>query len=244
MDGSQVTDQMLRQGNPSLHVPDPVAESALTVARDAPVIQPVTRVEPQEPAQRSALPDDAYSASRRGSTLRWLLACVKRLATLAIALIAVVMALVTWDYYVTAPWTRDGRVRVQVASVAPQVSGQITELLIGDNQYVHKGDALYVIDPFDFEVASHVAMAQVQQRAADLQVKEVQSERRQTTFGSCDHPRATTGLCRLRGPGQSRLRSCAATGGAGGNQSAPNPGSQPGQRLCNEPPDARRRLRS
>ena len=63
------------------------------------------------------------------------------------------MALVTWDYYVTAPWTRDGRVRVQVASIAPQVSGQITELRVGDNQYVHKGDVLYVIDPFDFEVA-------------------------------------------------------------------------------------------
>jgi len=89
------------------------------------------------------------------------------------------MALVTWDYYVTAPWTRDGRVRVQVASVAPQVSGQITELRVGDNQYVHQGDVLYVIDPFDFEVALREGKAQAQQRAADQQVKEVQSERRQ-----------------------------------------------------------------
>jgi multidrug resistance efflux pump len=108
-----------------------------------------------------------------------MLACVKRLTTLAIALVAIVMALMTWDYYVTAPWTRDGRVRVQVASVAPQVSGQITELLVGDNQYVHKGDVLYVIDPFDFEVALRVDKAQVRARAADLQVKQVQSERRQ-----------------------------------------------------------------
>ena len=99
--------------------------------------------------------------------------------TLAIAFVAIVMGLVTWDYYVTAPWTRDGRVRVQVASLAPQVSGQITELRVGDNQYVHKGDVLYVIDPFDFEVAVQVARAQLQQRAADLQVKEMQSERRQ-----------------------------------------------------------------
>jgi multidrug resistance efflux pump len=146
------------------------------VARDAPIIQPATRAEPEEPAQRMA---PAHSSSRRGPTLRWLLACAKRLATLAVGLVAVVMTLVTWDYYVTAPWTRDGRVRVQVASVAPQVSGQITELLVGDNQYVHKGNVLYVIDPFDFGVASQVAKAQVQQRAADLQVKEVQSERRQ-----------------------------------------------------------------
>jgi len=89
------------------------------------------------------------------------------------------MALVTWDYYVTAPWTRDGRVRVQVASVAPQVSGQIIELRVGDNQYVHKGDVLYVIDPFDFEVALQEDRAQLRQKAADLQVKQAQSERRQ-----------------------------------------------------------------
>jgi multidrug resistance efflux pump len=98
---------------------------------------------------------------------------------LAIALVAIVMALVTWNSYVTAPWTRDGRVRVQVASVAPQVSGQITELRVGDNQYVHKGDVLYVIDAFDFEAALLADKAQLQQRAADLQVKQMQSVRRQ-----------------------------------------------------------------
>jgi multidrug resistance efflux pump len=123
-----------------------------------------------------------------GLALRWILACFKRLMTLAIALVAIVMALVTWDYYVTAPWTRDGRVRVQVASLAPQVSGQIVELRVGDNQYVRKGEVLYVIDPFDFEVAVQVARAQLQQRAADLQVKEMQSERRQRLSSSATTP--------------------------------------------------------
>jgi len=55
---------------------------------------------------------------RRRRLLQWLLPWARRLATLAILLAAVVAALVTWDYYVTAPWTRDGSVRVQVASVA------------------------------------------------------------------------------------------------------------------------------
>lgn len=103
----------------------------------------------------------------------------RRLATLTILMAAVVMALVIWDYYVTAPWTRDGRVRVQVASVAPQVSGRIIEVRTADNQFVHKGDVLYVIDPFDFEVAVRATKALVEQRAADLQVKQVQSDRRQ-----------------------------------------------------------------
>jgi RND family efflux transporter MFP subunit len=103
----------------------------------------------------------------------------RRLATLAILLVAGVMAVVTWDYYVTAPWTRDGRVRVQVAGVAPQISGQITEQRVVDNQFVHKGDVLYMIDPFDFAVTVRTNKAMLEQKAADLQVKQVQSDRRQ-----------------------------------------------------------------
>ncbi|MBV8282855.1 MAG: HlyD family secretion protein [Candidatus Eremiobacteraeota bacterium] len=83
-----------------------------------------------------------------------------------------------WDTYVTAPWTRDGRIRVQVASVAPQVSGQITELRVVDNQYVKEGDLLYVIDPFDFRVSLDQAKQQLAMKAADADVKEQQAERR------------------------------------------------------------------
>jgi RND family efflux transporter MFP subunit len=145
------------------------------------VLEPVARAAPQrnETRRQPAPFAEPPQSGKRIDVRRWLLAIAKRLATLSIALVAVLMALVTWDYYVTAPWTRDGRVRVQVASVAPQVSGQITELRVGDNQYVHKGDILYVIDPFDFEVALGVAKARLQQSAADLQVKQVESERRQ-----------------------------------------------------------------
>jgi RND family efflux transporter MFP subunit len=99
--------------------------------------------------------------------------------TLLILAVALLAAALIWDYYVTAPWTRDGSVRVQVANVAPQVSGQITEIRVVDNQYVHEGDVLYVIDPFDFQVALDLANAQLREKAADLQVKRMQAERRQ-----------------------------------------------------------------
>lgn len=101
------------------------------------------------------------------------------LATLAVLALAAFAALIVWQYYVTAPWTRDGRVRVQVARIAPQVSGQITELRVVDNQLVRKGDVLYVIDPFDFTVALDSAKAEVENRAADLQVKRAQAARRE-----------------------------------------------------------------
>jgi RND family efflux transporter MFP subunit len=118
------------------------------------------------------------STGERMTLARALVPLARRVATLAIAVVAVLSVLAAWDHYLTAPWTRDGRVRVQVANVAPQVSGQIKELRIVDNQFVHKGDILYVIDPFDFQVTLRTNTAQLKQKAADVQVKAAQSERR------------------------------------------------------------------
>ena len=124
--------------------------------------------------QHPLVPNNPQALERR-FVARW----TSRLVTLVFALVAVLISIAAWGHYVMAPWTRDGRIRVQVASVAPQVSGQITELRIADNQFVHKGDVLYVIDPFDFEVALRTNTALLKQRAADLQVKQVQWKRRQ-----------------------------------------------------------------
>ena len=100
-------------------------------------------------------------------------------ATGVILLFAFVAAAYVWEFYVAAPWTRDGAVRVQVANIAPQVAGQIVEVRVHDNQNVRKGDVLYVIDPIDFEVSVTQADAEVKNREADLQVKNAQSARRQ-----------------------------------------------------------------
>ncbi len=86
---------------------------------------------------------------------------------------------VLWEHYMVSPWTRDGQVRVQVANIAPQVAGQITELPVADNQFVHKGDLLYVIDKVDYKIALDMANADVASKKADLDVKQQQNARRQ-----------------------------------------------------------------
>jgi len=103
----------------------------------------------------------------------------RQASTLLVALIAVLIATLAWQHYVNGPWTRNGTVRVQVANIAPQVSGKITELRVGDNQFVRKGEVLYVIDRFDFDVAARIAKAVLDQRAADLEVKQAEATRRQ-----------------------------------------------------------------
>lgn len=100
-------------------------------------------------------------------------------ATLFLVAVALVVAGALWRYYTEAPWTRDGTVRVQVANIAPQISGQITELRVHDNQVVHRGDVLYVIDPFDFRVALASAQATAQERDDDMRNKQAEATRRQ-----------------------------------------------------------------
>jgi multidrug efflux system membrane fusion protein len=46
-----------------------------------------------------------------------------------------------------APQTDDATVRANFIGVAPEVSGHIVELPVQDNQFVHEGDLLFVIDP-------------------------------------------------------------------------------------------------
>ena len=116
--------------------------------------------------------NDPRAKRRAGRLLRLL-------ATLAILVLAFAAAAFVWDFYVHAPWTRDGRVRAQVAGIAPEVSGRIVTLNVRDNQQVAKGDLLYAIDPVDYEVAVALAEAEVKNREADLQVKQAQAARRE-----------------------------------------------------------------
>jgi multidrug resistance efflux pump len=171
----------LEQAERSSPAPKHLLDAGDDAPAQTPNLETVGRGEPrpQETPRQDAPSAEPHPLRKRRLVVGRLLGLARGLATLAVAFVAILMALVTWDYYVTAPWTRDGTVRVQVASVAPQISGQITELRVGDNQYVHKGDVLYVIDAFDFETALLADKAQLQQKAADLQVKQMQSLRRQ-----------------------------------------------------------------
>jgi RND family efflux transporter MFP subunit len=78
-----------------------------------------------------------------------------------------------------APWTRDGTVRVYVVTIAPQVAGEIVQLPVADNQFVHKNDLLMVIDPTNYKIAVSLAEAAVQQAQVDAQNAEREAKRRQ-----------------------------------------------------------------
>jgi len=125
-----------------------------------------------EPA-RAPAPDlrAATAPARRRRVLPFLLTFI------AVAL-ATGIARPAWDFYMDAPWTRDGTVRAYVVTMAPEISGTITQLLVADNQMVHKGDLLMVIDPTNYRIAVSLAEAAAQQAQVNMENADREALRR------------------------------------------------------------------
>ena len=100
---------------------------------------------------------------------RFLALSFRLLVTLWMVAAAIVVGLALWDYYMEAPWTRDGRVRADVVGVAPDVSGLVTEVFVEDNQVVKRGDVLFRIDPERFTLALRQAEAMVEGKKASAE---------------------------------------------------------------------------
>ena len=83
-----------------------------------------------------------------------------------------------WDYYMFSPWTRDARVQADVVGIAPDVAGFVDEVRVKDNQFVHKGDILVVLDRERYTRALAMADANVAAREADMQDAAQQAARR------------------------------------------------------------------
>jgi len=98
--------------------------------------------------------------------------------TLATTALAALFGKLMWDAYMSTPWTRDATVRTYVATIAPEVSGRIAQLLVVDNQFVHKGDLLLVIDQTDYRNALRLAEASVDQARATAHNAQLQADRR------------------------------------------------------------------
>lgn len=74
-------------------------------------------------------------------------------------ILALVAALITYVYESRNPRCNNGVLMADMIGIAPRVSGPIKELPIRDNQFVHRGDLLFEINPAPYEIAVQSAKA-------------------------------------------------------------------------------------
>ncbi len=104
---------------------------------------------------------------------------VRVLLTLFVAISAGMLGWDTVRYYFFSPWTRDARVTADVVTIAPDVFGYVAEVKVRNNQFVQKGDVLFVIDKDRYRLAIADAEATLAARLAQKQMLQSQLDRRQ-----------------------------------------------------------------
>ena len=105
-------------------------------------------------------------------------AVVRVLLTLILLVAAGLLGYDLASYYLYSPWTRDARVRANVVTVAPDVSGYVDDIRVRNNQFVHKGDVLFIIDQERYRLALADAEAALAARHAQHLMLLEQYERR------------------------------------------------------------------
>lgn len=98
--------------------------------------------------------------------------------TLAMVAAAIFAGSWIWQHYMYSPWTRDARVRADVVTIAPDVSGWVVELNVRDNQQVKAGDLLMSVDHDRYQAAVEKARAVVDIRRQQLSLREHEASRR------------------------------------------------------------------
>lgn len=103
---------------------------------------------------------------------------IRQLLRIAVTVVllagAALSAWFLWSYYKLDPWTRNGRLRADTLQIAPDVTGLVTEVHVRDNQIVHAGDTLFVIDPDRFTLARDEAAAALHE--LDVQIAQARRE--------------------------------------------------------------------
>jgi multidrug resistance efflux pump len=122
-------------------------------------------------------------AARDRDKIKPRISLVPILITLGTVAVAALLSWAMWQAYMGAPWTRDGTVRAYVVTMAPEVAGRIVKLPVADNQFVHKGDVLFEIDPADYRIALEQAQAQAQRDGAALDYARANEGRQATLEG-------------------------------------------------------------
>lgn len=158
-----------------------VAEEQRSEQMDRPAAESDTRTQPpRDEARRPGAGErDGAGASprapRRRSYRRWIILGI-------LALIVAAGATYYWWSTRGLVTTDDAYTDGFVSSIAPQVSGQVVDLAVDDNQHVHKGDVLFRIDPRPFIDARDKAQANLVNMRGQLAAARFAAEVAQKNF--------------------------------------------------------------
>jgi membrane fusion protein, multidrug efflux system len=146
---------------------DPVSRSVRLESSRAADAQPARddareRSKPREPGRA------AEAQPRRNERQPWYRRRSVVIGGAIVLVLAVVLIGLWWWYESGIETTDDAFLEAHIVDVSPQVAGQVTAVLVDDNQAVRAGQPLVKIDPAQFNLALQQALAMQQQAQTAL----------------------------------------------------------------------------
>ena len=91
------------------------------------------------------------------------------------AIVVIVGGIFAWRYFSSYESTDDAEVDGHLMPLSARISGYVLKVNVDDNQFVHKGDVLVVIDPRDYQTAldqarANLASAEATARSLNINV--------------------------------------------------------------------------
>jgi membrane fusion protein, multidrug efflux system len=174
---SLTADRPISEGEAVPYVGTPASNRV--AERNVPETQDRAGKEPNAPA--SASQTEPVSSAAPRSSLRRMLVAGASLAALGAT------AYLGWEYWTVWSFqvaTDDAYVQADNTTIAPRVSGYLTQVLVNDNERVKAGQVLASIDDRDFKVALAQAKADVEAAKAALANKEASLDAQQSVIDS------------------------------------------------------------
>ncbi len=92
----------------------------------------------------------------------------RQIVVVLVVLVLAVSGYFLWQYLSSYESTDDAQIDGHLNAVSARINGQVVDVLVEDQQFVHQGDVLVKIDPRDFQVAVAKAEADLTDAEASL----------------------------------------------------------------------------
>ncbi len=129
---------------------------------------------PDSGGKPAPAPGSGAPASERGRNVRSRKRRWGTIALVAIPLIVIGAVLYYWFFMRPYESTDDAFIEGNIIPIAPRIAGQVSRLLVRDNQAVRQGDLLLEIDPRDY--AAKVAEAEASLAAARTRLDQAKAQ--------------------------------------------------------------------
>lgn len=120
-----------------------------------------------------------------------------RIIVPVVLVLSLVAGYFLWRYFSSYESTDDAQIDGHINAISARINGQVTEVLVEDEQIVRKGEVLLKIDPRDFEVAVAKAEADLADAKAALESSRtdvpITSTNTDSTLKTARSARADTG---------------------------------------------------